>query len=286
MRQLKEKRLKARKGSTLLISLLILGVILTVTATISGLAYFEILRSRQYGETAIATYAAESALEQAAYRVRNRGAVASDLGGSPGLPSGNGSTWMRQAYSFSPTLDFNDLSKSLTRTFDFYNPDQADSSGAKASVKLIITNYYDNTYYERCNGSEWFELGFVKYDIATGALGNFQKFRYNCAAGTNTIVNGSLDPNAAYRFYIRYLQGSQDKIARISVSGCTNVAGTAGCNMPGRIRVISTGTYRKTSRFMTLDLPRVSAVSGIFDYALFSECQIVKDPLNPNPLCP
>jgi hypothetical protein len=36
---------------------------------------------------------------------------------------------------------------------------------------------------------------------------------------------------------------------------------------------------------MDLVMPRLSPVTGIFDYGIFSECSITKDPTNPSPSC-
>ncbi len=268
-------------------ALLILAVLLAVAAVISQLAFVEMRLSRNNLEMMVATYAAESGLEQGTYLARNGGATPASLAGSQNLPLGNNAGWTRQAFSSNGGLELVGLPRNLTHAFDLYDPDNGTGGSGKRSVKIVFTNYRTTEHGTKCDGTEWIELGYVKYDPAGGTLGNFQKFRYNCPADENTIINSGLDPNSAYRFYIRFLDTPTPSVQlnRLSVTACSGLNGTGTCDMPGRINIQTVGTYRKSSRVMNMDLPRSSPVSGVFDYAIFSECQIIKDPTNPSPPC-
>lgn len=273
-----------RRASTLLLSLLILSVVLSITVVIAQIASSEIRLARAKSETMVATYAAESALEQGVFKARNFGATPASLAGTDDLSLGNGSAWSRQVLLSNGGLELVSLPKNSTRAFDLFDPDNGNGASGKRSVKLVITKDWDGSG-TNCLGDEWVELGYVKYDLVSGTLGNFQKVRYNCPLGGNTMVNNTFDPNSAYRLYVRYVQGDLDVLNRLTITACTGLDGTGTCDMPGRMNIQAVGTFRNSSRVMNMDLPRSPPVSGIFDYAVFSECQIIKDPDNPNPPC-
>jgi hypothetical protein len=169
------------------------------------------------------------------------------------------------------------LPKNLSRGFDFFDADAPNAAGGKESVKIAI---------DTCDGSEWIELGYQQFDPATYTFGTFQKFRYNCPAGTNSLIyNNGIIVTSAYRLYIRYVQGNSAALNRLTVSGCTSDNGGGVCNLTGVVDLTSLGVYRGSTRTMDLVMPRLSPVSGVFDYGIFSECQIIKDPTNPSPTC-
>lgn len=270
----KPAQTRRRSGSTLLMSLLVLSTLLIVAVSISQMVAIEAALTRSNNETVIASYAAESALEQGAYRVRNLGTAVSDLSGSASL--GNQSSWTRTASSTVAAVVLRKLPKDQSRGFDFFDSDSPTSAG-KESVKITI---------DTCDGSEWIEIGYQPFDPVSYAFGTFQKFRYNCPAGSNrVIVNNGIMGSAAYRLYVRYVQGNSATIDRLTIQGCSQNDGGGSCDMPGVIDMTAKGLYRGSSRTMDLVLPRLSPVSGIFNYGIFSECQIIKDPTIPNPAC-
>jgi len=265
---------RTRRSSTLLMSLLILSTVLVIAASVGQIAFIEIMLVKSNNETVVATYAAESALEQGAYRVRYYNDTLPNLAQSKVLV--NNSSWTRIASSTEGSLVLRPLPKNLTRGFDFYDPETG-GAGGRESVKVTI---------DSCDGSEWIELGFQPFDPTTLALGNFQKVRYNCAAGTNQVIyNNSVQATSAYRLYVRYVQGTPTALSRLTVTGCTGDNGGLPCSLPGRIDIAATGSFRGATRMMNLVMPRLSPVTGVFDYGVFSECQIIKDPTNPSPAC-
>jgi hypothetical protein len=267
------------RGSTLLFSLVIMATILIVSVAIGQIVYIEINLVKANNETIVATYAAESALEQGAYRVRNSNDTIGALSASKTFAL-NSASYTRLATSTEGSLVLRPLLKGLTRGFDFYDPDNASSdySGKRESVKITI---------DSCDGSEWIEIGYQSVNTVTWALGNYQKVRYNCGASASpvTIYNDDIQADLAYRLYIRYVQGNPSSLSRVMVTGCTGNGGAGTCSLPGRVDITATGSYRKATRFMDLTMPRISPITGIFDYGLFSECSIIKDPTNPSPGC-
>jgi hypothetical protein len=258
----------------MLMALLVLSTILVTAVSVGQIAYLEIVLVKTNNETVVATYAAESALEQGAYRVRNYQDTLPALTGSKVLP--NNGSWTRVASSTEGSLVLRPLYKNLTRGFDFYDPESG-GAGGRESVKITI---------DSCDGSEWIELGYQPFDPSTLALGTFQKIRYNCTAGVNQVIyNNSVQATTAYRLYIRYVQGTNASLSRLTVTGCTLDNGGGTCSLPGRVDITATGSYRTATRTMDLVMPRLSPISGVFDYGIFSECQIIKDPTNPTPAC-
>ena len=103
-------------GSTLLFSLLILSTILVAAYSIGQIILIEMVLIRTNNETVVATYAAESALEQGAYRVRNTSDTLAALTASNTLP--NNGSWSRSASSTEGSLILRPLPLGLTKGFD------------------------------------------------------------------------------------------------------------------------------------------------------------------------
>lgn len=266
--------LRLRRGSTLLVSLLIMAAILVVAVSLSQLVAIEATLTRANNETVVAAYAAESALEQGAYRVRNSSDRASDLTASSSMP--NQASWSRSASTSISSLVLRQVPKDRSRGFDFFNSDTPAAAG-KESVKITVGS---------CDGSEWIELGYQAFDVATFTFGDFQKFRHNCPAGTNRVIyNNGIVASAAYRLYVRYVEGNSPTISRLTIQGCAQNNGAGTCDISGVVDIAASGRYRGGTRSMNMVLPRLSPVSGIFSYGIFSECQIIKDPTVPNPDC-
>ena len=267
-----------RKASTLLFALLVMSTIMVAAYSIGQIILIEMILIRTNNETVVATYAAESALEQGAYRVRNTSDTLPALAASNTLP--NNGSWSRVASSTEGSLVLRPLSMGLTKGFDFYDPDNAggDYSGKRESVKINI---------DSCDGdgSDWIELGYQSVNTATWTLGNFKEVRYNCTGNNQVIYNNDPQAALAYRLYIRYVKGTSASLSRVMVTGCTLDGGAGNCSLPGRVDITATGKFRGATRIMDLTMPRTSPITGIFDYGVFSECSIIKDPTNPTPGC-
>lgn len=271
----------SRRGSTLLLALLVMTTVLVIAVSLSQLVAVEAILARANNETVVATYAAESGLEQGAYRTRVYGDAVSTLGKSPQVLS-NQATWSRSATNNVGSLILRNLQKNLSRGFDFFDADMPNAAGGKESIIIDILD---------CDGSEWFELGFQRFDPTTYSFGTFFKSRFPCSAsgapGNSTTYtnNSSIVATSAYRLYIKYLQGNRSSISRLTITGCTGDNGAGTCNMTGVVDLTALGSYRGSTRTMDLVMPRFSPVSGVFNYGVFSECQIIKDPTNPSPAC-
>jgi hypothetical protein len=266
-----------RRGSTLLMALLIMTTMLAVGLSVGQIIFLEINLVKSNNETIVATYAAESALEQGAYRVRVYADTLPMLAGSKVLS--NNASWTRTASSTVGSLVLRPLPKDLTRGFDLYDPESGGAGGREA-VSITVAS---------CDGSEWIELGYQSFDPSSLALGTFKKIRYPCPAGTNQVIYNN-DPQTAlaYRLYVRYVQGNSASLSRVDVTACTNDNCTGGGNvvsLPGFVDVTALGSFRNSTRTMDLIMPRLSPITGIFDYGIFSECSINKDPTNPSPSC-
>jgi hypothetical protein len=272
----KTRIFKRKRGVTLLLALLVMSTILITASSVSQLAAIESALAKNNNETVVATYAAESALEQGAYRVRYSTDLISNLGVSTPRTLGNQAQWTRTASNTSGAMVLLNFPKNLSRGFDFFNADTP-GAGGKGSVKITI---------DSCDGSEWIELGYQQFTVPNYSLGPFKQVRYQCPAGTNSVIyNDDVLTSLAYRLYIRYVDGNSARLGRITVVGCTLIDGGGTCDMPGVVNLSAKGAFRGATRAMDLVLPRLPPVTGVFSYGVFSECQIIKDPTNPSPTC-
>ena len=270
----------SRKASTLLLALLVLSTMLIITISVAEVAHTELLISRTTDNATTAVYAAESSVEEGVYRIRKvDGATVASLDGTQAT-LGNSATWNRVATSNEPGgLYIPFLQKDRSYGFDLYDPE----SGTSADKNSLVIRPY-------CQGGEWLELGFTTWTPGTAFNQNFTKFRYPCPTvsvpGDGTIVNNFISGGNSYRMYVRSLTAD---MPGARVLACTNPDATGICDMPGRVSITATGTYHGTKRALTVSMPRIAPVAGLFSYAIFSQCSLIKDVSTypvPAPPCP
>ena len=89
----------------------------------------------------------------------------------------------------------------------------------------------------------------------------------------------SLDPNHAYRIRLRAVNGTATNVTVQVYRGGTLVA------FPGDITLGAEGTYGRATQKITVTMPKLDVLSGLYSFVVFSECQLLKG-VGGSPTCP
>jgi hypothetical protein len=93
----------------------------------------------------------------------------------------------------------------------------------------------------------------------------------------------NIDGNLAYRFRFR---PKSCTVTNLSVGAYLYPGDLNSIPFPGDITVASQGSYGKTTQSISVTMPRLEILSGIFSYVVFSECTLYKDSSGGSPACP
>jgi hypothetical protein len=257
-------------------ALLILATVFIITVSIAEVVRTEMVSARASDYSIFATFAGESQLEESLHKLRkDPSTTVAGLNGAT-IALANGATSSVQAQNASSYLSIpSGFAQGQSQGFFLYDFDTGAAAG-KESIKI----------YPYCSSPTWwFEVGYADWTPGAAFATNFQKFRYSCAGmGINdTVVLSGITASKAYQVYVKSLNATF--LDGMNVYACDDDAATTNCNMPGVVSLTANGSYLGANRSMSLTMPRNQAVSGIYSYAVFSECQLIKDASVPSPAC-
>ncbi len=281
---------KAKRGTVLLLALLIMSGILITGASLGTISLLTLRQSRVIDDSISAFAAAESGAEQSLYQARRVGLGASALASSnqdvssatnAGPPMTNGSHWQRSVVTSEPTV-FAAIPKDKDYEVVLWDPERPTVPAGIGSLKF--------TWSDNCGGTSGLEVLATGWDPTIGGTSPFSPdiafhgnsptltFLYNASG----VVDNSYAAARAYRVRLR-AKGCD--IYNLAISGYSaSNAGGSPVNIPSRIAVTSTGQYGAAKQGMELRLNRLQPLSGVFDYIIFSQCSLLKN-LSPAP-CP
>lgn len=256
-----------RRGNVLLLSLFIMAAMLlgaTVLATIivqslrtAGVAAF-----RQSAFTA-----AESGAERALWELRKQQIAPSALPAT--LDLGGGVSVTRTVATESNTLFLARIAQDDVYELALFAPGATPPAGGVARV--------DIRWDASCGATNVLELQNVTWTPGGGWSPSVAKFRYTLAEQPVQLSLSNPGSNA-YRVRIRpeRCDATNVRIDAFNTSGNP-------VPFPDRVTVVSTGSYAGTKQAIQVSVPLFAPLSGLFDFALFSECSIDKGGI---PDCP
>lgn len=254
-----------RRGATLLLALIILGGIVATSLTVGTVVVNRLRAVRAVDQSILASYAAESGVEELLYVVRKEGKRAA-LDANATL--GNGATWARSVES---------TTRELFVTLEENGVEQIDLlpvTGAIASVDiaaLLLTAQTPAT-------DAWLEVTWVPW-LSDGqwsqrvgrVLYSPEDLKSRKTVKLRSVPTGG-EP-IAYRIRFRALGG---RVGTVSVRASSDEDGRNEVDFPSRIRATVTGTMGGARYATRAEFLPWSPVAPVFDYVLFSECDIVK----------
>lgn len=270
----------SRRGSVLLLSLLVMSGVLIVGASLGTISVLNLRQARVIDDAVIAFAAAESGAEQTLYQIRRVGASSATLNASPdhddsivdsGVAMGNGSRWSRSLTSTETTI-FASIPKDRSYEVVLWNPE---TPASPAGAESLTFSWDDD-----CGGTSGLEVLATGWDpAASGGFNPSVAFHGDSPALTflhvePKVIDNDFMASKAYRVRLRAKTCDIFNLA-ITAYSSDNAAGVQ-VPIPSRLAVESVGTYGTARQAMELKLPRLQPLSGAFDFVIFSQCSLLK----------
>lgn len=254
------------RGNVLLLALFAMSSILLGGMAVGTLVLREIRAARTADASQVAYYAAESGNERALYEIRKLGLSPHELAADADLD--NGASYAREIVQ-EPAPIFTSIAKDAVYELVLYDPAATPPSGGVAELTV--------DWDAACGASSVIEMSAVTFTPGVGWTPSINKFRYaNDGPVSFTLSNPGSD---AARVRLK-----AERCDAVNVRIDAFDAGGAPVAFPDRVAIVSTGEYRGTRQATQVVAPTVSTLSGLFDFVLFSECEIVKG--GAPPVCP
>lgn len=282
----------SQQGIALLLALLIMAGV-TASAIVASVLIVRELRQSQSLDASIAAYhAAESGIEKSLWIIkeaRRSGAdladVITDLEAS-GEPVIRGS-WDIDATSITDSFEVT-LQADQSAQVDLYDPDGNAGAGVESVEVVSWEPVCDDPILIPQSQIEWSVVGWFPGDPS--ALTNVAKAISTCTLNAGVCdrdvpIFPPIPPDPAFDFDAALAYRVRVKAlicgaANLEVRAYDQPGGATGggnlVTIPSRIQVTSIGTYQNTRQGLSVSVPWVLPLSGLYDYVLFSEEDIVK----------
>ncbi len=245
-------------GVVLLLSLLVLASILVVSLSVATLVFREFKTPTTSDQGIMAFYAAESGIEQGLYFFRQQNQDDIQLPPPVNTPQdlGNGATWTRTAATNQLDSIITNLPKDADIQFDLIDYIDLNGDGGAAPGSKMNINWNGD-------GSEWIEIGVTKKEDDV-----FKVSRTYWGHSASPLENISVD--GVYKVRVRALVSS---VLDLQITALDeNNHGL----LPEQIKMTAVGSLGDTKQTVVVSVPKHAPQSSVFDYTLFSECDITK----------
>ncbi|MDP3771046.1 MAG: hypothetical protein Q8R16_01980 [bacterium] len=256
-----------RRGATLLLALIILGGIVATSLTVGTVVITRLRSVKMIDDSILASYAAESGVEELLHALRKEGRR-TDLNGTGVLA--NGATWER-------TVDT--TMRELFLVLEQDATEQLDLTATSGALEVVDVRTLLITATAPAEDA-WLEVTWLPW-LNTGSwaptLGRVLFSPSELASQSQKIVDLRSQPMdgdpIAYRVRLRSIGAS---VGSVRIRAASDALGTNEVAFPSRIRATVVGTVGATRYAARVEFPAWSSVTPVFDYVLFSECDIVK----------
>jgi hypothetical protein len=267
--------MKTLKGNILPFAIVITATILLGGITLGAIVIENLKRSVDTDNSMVAYYSADAGIERQLFAIRKQNSAIDSLDAMEDAFD-NGSTWESEDGSHYVTTDvktFSTLDAGDVKFVDLYDPDHI---GASAGVGQVKWSWEDPT--ATCK----LEMGYVQWTPAETVVINQTDEEYKIES--QTIGPGSLilDTTKAYR--LRFRTKDCD-ITNLQIRVYATAGDITSKTFPGDLTIASEGAYKTSKQAIAVTMPRLDILSGVFNYVIFSECSLIKDPSG-TPTCP
>lgn len=269
------KIINQKKGSVLLLALLVMTGIVTISLATGTLIVNEIRQSSQLDHATVAFYAAESAVERGLYQIRKQNSAVTAINQLTALLNNDAS------YAIVAQDSEDSVNKTLvqdeTSQLDLYEPYSLNP--LNPAIKSLR--------FDWTGAGSWLEIRWIPWTSSGALAPNTNQGRYISSADSPYVVN--LDAATNYLYKVR-ITARQAQATNLSITAYSEVDPTVNCvpltscqiNIPGRIKIKGVGEYPNnlagaSKQAILVSLPQISPLSGLYDYVLFSEEEIKKE---------
>jgi hypothetical protein len=263
-------------------NILPLAIIMTLTILLAGIGIATVVlegsqRAVSTDQSVAAYYMADSGIERQLYEVRKNNQTVSyinTLGGS----YFNGGSWLSTGgLETATTKKISSVATSSFAVIDLFDPDNLTTSPGIS--KMTVTWSKDPA----CSGlASNMEVSYAYWTVLGGVpqLPSDNDYVVQPKNGTGSVTISSLNPNSSYRVRLR----TYDCPAINVVVSLYDNGGNPKV-FPGDITLGAEGTYRAATQKIAVTMPKLDVLSGLFGFAIFSECTLVKG-TGSTPSCP
>lgn len=232
------------EGYTLLLAMVITSAVITGASAVAGIVISEIRQTRDLGNSLQAQVAAERDVEQSLFVARKAG----------------------EAYLERGTFVVGDVTRQVdeappARPFKILENDFAVLSIPDGFSGAITIPRADWQPGANCTTPEesWIEVSRITWDPSSGTLVSDNQPRVYSHAQQNISLDVALN---TVEMRIRALYCDIDALRVF--------------DLPSRVRVRSTARVGGVSQTVEIAVPRFAPAAGLFDFVIFSECDISK----------
>lgn len=262
-----------RRGSTLLLALLVMSSFLATALTIGTFVITQLRSVRAVDNAVLASYAAESSIEDILFRVR-RDQQFDGFATAGTLP--NGTTW-RRTVADEVTERFLTLTKDATEQLDLF-PASGEIT-ADIGVKSLVITAVDRARGAAGTEDAWLEVTWVPW-LASGAWADSsgRALRGPSELAADTVIDLTQHPTnePAYAYRVRFTALQAD-LGSVRIQAASDTSGATLVSFPSGIRAIATGVSGGVQFAERAEFPARIPLAPTFNYVVFSGCDIVKD---------
>lgn len=215
-------------------------------------------QTRAIDHSIVGYYAAESAAEEAMYQAKLQDALPTTVSTPQQLT--NGATWTRTVTGAEQVV-YLTIPRDQFAEIALYDPD-AETQGT--SIARV-----DVTWSDECSGCTVLTASQARWPAASPFTWEGDTTTFQYAGGLASMsVDGA---NKLSRMRLRADKGDMQDVQVRAYD-----AADQPLPIPGRIKIDARGSYGGVIQRLTVTLPRRVPLSGLYDYAVFSECSLVK----------
>jgi len=265
-----------RRGSTLLLAMLVMAGVLTVSVASSRLVINEIVQSSQLDKAMVAFYAAESGAERGLFEARKKDFDPEEFNQTVVLLD-NEASYQLIADDSEDVL-YASLSADESYQLDLFDPHSLDAFGAD-SIKSLRLDW---------QGSGWLEINWSFW--TTG--GAVQNSRSVVVSGASSPAIIQLSPDGSIYLYRVRIIARNSAATDLSITAYNDIdpGNPDNCptledcqvSIPARVSIKSLGEYpngsdKASRQAILVTMPEKSPLSGLYDYVLYSESEVAKE---------
>jgi hypothetical protein len=254
-----------RRGSTLLLAIIVLSAMFAIGTGFSYLVLDRLRDAQRVDQLSMAVYAAESGVEEFLYQQRHDSGE-TELSRQRDLT--NGASWaLMQQQSLDEGVY--SIQKDGSEQIDLF-PINTGSGPINISALRFHSLASDP--------GAWLEITWIPWF----ASGEWSPVSERSIVSPSDLTSGVLVPllvrqivtrPTGYRVRLRAIGGNLNDVR---VRATADVQGAISVPMPTRQRAVIVGQMGNASYAMAVEFPERPALAPIFDFVLFSECDIVK----------
>ena len=279
------KRLAA--GNALPLALMMTRVIMLAGMGLGLVVIEQNRRSIETDQAIYSYYMADAGIERQLYDVRKQNVTLTTYQNkSVNYP--NGGTWLSTTGLVNvSSKTYASVVKDQFATVDLFDPDNVSVPSNVCKLEVSWVND-PNTCTNGANAQIEASYGYWTIDPVTGipswptdnqfvVLTKSIQGNTSVYPGSTMVISG-LQPTQAYRIRLRsyYCNALSVKVQAYAINSGTGQCDQTNFSFPGDITLSAQGSYGVSSQKITVTMPKLDVLSGVFSYVVFSECSIVK----------